>query len=58
MRITCEHCGMRYDDAVYWTICPHMPLGSSHRAFHQTENPHGFCREHDLFSCKLHEVTT
>jgi hypothetical protein len=55
MRTTCSKCFKRYDDADYHTICPHTPVGSSIEPFHPTDNPGGYCREHDLFGCTLHK---
>jgi hypothetical protein len=31
MLVWCEQCGKRYDDARYWTICPHYRLEESPR---------------------------
>ena len=52
---TCDvpHCGLRYDDAYNYTSCPHMPIGAGPAPFHPTSNPGGYCKEHDLFACKM-----
>jgi len=47
-------CGRRYDDARAWTICPHMPLEGP-PAPRSVDPARGYCREHDLFGCPLHD---
>jgi hypothetical protein len=49
MLVTCESCGVSYNDEYRWTVCPHMPLESTPEPFDPVANPHGYCREHDLF---------
>lgn len=39
----CEQCGLRYDDATRWTVCPHNSLNVAH------DTP--YCRRHDLYNC-------
>lgn len=41
MIVDCEKCGIRYDDATRWTICPHNSLNVSSTA--------ELCREHDYY---------
>lgn len=53
MRVQCPDCQKSYDDARCWTICPHMPLEGPVKP--RSEDPHGYCREHDLFACPMHE---
>lgn len=55
MIVTCPTCERRYNDEYRWTICPHMPLEASHIPFHPVTNPRGYCEQHDLFCCRLHE---
>lgn len=52
---TCDvpHCNLRYDDAYRYTTCPHVPLGAGPMPWHPTDNPSGYCREHDLFACTM-----
>ena len=48
----CGTCGVVYNDARSWTICPHNPLGTKPDAG-------GFCRRHDLFGpCPICEPNT
>ena len=42
MNVKCEKCGVVYDDASRWTICPHGPLNAPHDSY---------CRKHDLAPC-------
>lgn len=42
----CLNCNRRYDDAEYWTICPHGPLWAG---------PSAYCKQHDLVNCPLHK---
>lgn len=55
MWVLCDKgCGLRYDDARSWTICPHNPLDGPPES--RDANPEaGYCREHDLFGCPLHD---
>lgn len=41
MIVGCPKCGLRYDDARSWTICPHNPLTMAATAT--------LCRRCDLF---------
>ncbi len=45
MIVTCETCGLRYDDESRWTICPHNSLSVAHNT--------PYCRRHDLYNCPL-----
>jgi hypothetical protein len=56
MNVRCPKCARVYNDEISWTICPHMPLDSPIQPFDPVTNPGGYCREHDLFACKLHSV--
>ena len=56
MTVTCALCNRSYDDARCWTICPHMPLEFGSKPFHPTENPHGYCRDHDLAGPHFHPL--
>lgn len=42
MIVTCEKCGLRYDDVNWSTVCPHNGVD-------------GVCRKHDLYNCPFHE---
>jgi ubiquinone/menaquinone biosynthesis C-methylase UbiE len=46
MIVPCEKCEQRYDDEYRWTVCPHLPLEAA---------PDGlnYCRQHDLFNCRV-----
>jgi len=50
---SCTSCHHVYDDAYKYTSCPHMPIGAGPTPFHPTSNPSGYCKEHDLFACKI-----
>jgi hypothetical protein len=53
MIVICEKCGMRYDDEIKYTFCPHNPLGTPRPEIEGYRS--GFCQEHDLFNCPYHE---
>lgn len=56
MWVKCAKCHHAYNDESCWTICPHMPLESSVKPFHPVNNPNGYCQQHDLFACPLHDL--
>lgn len=58
MKRTCEACGHSYNDEYSYTLCPHVPLGAGPAPFDPIRNPGGYCKEHDLFACKMPQHQT
>lgn len=50
--VRCPDCGKAYDDAQFWTICPHHPLGAN------PKTGAGYCKKHDLFACHICKADT
>jgi hypothetical protein len=42
MYVTCDKCGLWYNDATRWTICPHNPLEAG-------PDSKDFCFKHDFY---------